>query len=33
MAPWKDTLSPDQIWEIIAFIRSLYRGDPAKVVW
>jgi cytochrome c(L) len=33
MAPWKDTLSPDQIWKIIAFIRSLYQGDPAKVVW
>jgi len=33
MAPWKDTLSQDQIWKIIAFIRSLYQGDPSKVVW
>jgi cytochrome c(L) len=33
MAPWKDTLSKDQIWKIIAFIRSLYQGDPSKVVW
>jgi cytochrome c(L) len=33
MAAWKDTLSPDQIWKIIAFIRSLYKGDPDKVVW
>ncbi len=33
MASWKDTLSPEQIWKIIAFIRSLYKGDPAKIVW
>ena len=33
MAPWKDTLSQDQIWKIIAFIRSIYQGDPAKIVW
>jgi cytochrome c(L) len=33
MAPWKDTLSQDQIWKIIAFIRSIYQGDPSKVVW
>lgn len=33
MAAWKDTLSPEQIWKIIAFIRSLYKGDPAKIVW
>jgi len=33
MASWKDALSPDQIWKVIAFIRSLYRGDPAKIVW
>jgi cytochrome c-L len=33
MAPWKDTLSQEQIWKIIAFIRSLYQGDPSKVVW
>jgi cytochrome c(L) len=33
MAPRKDTLSQDQIWKIIAFIRSIYQGDPAKVVW
>ena len=33
MPPWKDKLSPDQIWKIIAYIRSIYRGDPTKVVW
>ena len=33
MAPWKDTLSQDQIWKIIAFIRSIYQGDHSKVVW
>ena len=33
MAGWSDTLSPDEIWKIIAFIRSIYKGDPSKVVW
>jgi cytochrome c(L) len=33
MALWKDVLTPDQTWKIIAFIRSLYKGDPAKIVW
>lgn len=33
MPPWKDKLSPDDIWKVIAFIRSIYQGDPAKVVW
>jgi cytochrome c(L) len=33
MPPWKDKLSPDEIWKVIAFIRSLYKGDPAKIVW
>lgn len=26
-------LTPDQIWKIIAFLRTLYRGDPSKIVW
>ena len=26
-------LEPDQVWKMIAYIRSLYRGDPSKVDW
>ena len=33
MPPWEGKLTPDQIWKIIAFIRSKYRGDPSKIIW
>ncbi len=26
-------LKDEEIWKILAYIRSLYRGDPSKVVW
>jgi cytochrome c(L) len=26
-------LTPDQIWKVIAFLRTLYKGDPSKIVW
>jgi mono/diheme cytochrome c family protein len=26
-------LEPDQVWKMIAYIRSLYRGDPGKADW
>src|SRR5262249_17991276 len=26
-------LQDDEIWKIIAFIRSLYQGDPNKINW
>jgi mono/diheme cytochrome c family protein len=26
-------LKDDEIWKMIAFIRSIYRGDPAAIVW
>jgi mono/diheme cytochrome c family protein len=26
-------LKQDEIWKIIAYIRTLYRGDPAGIVW
>jgi mono/diheme cytochrome c family protein len=26
-------MEPDQIWKMIAYIRSLYAGDPSKVDW
>jgi hypothetical protein len=27
------TLPDDDIWKILAFVRSLYKGDPEKVNW
>ena len=33
MAGFADQLSADDTWKVIAFIRSKYRGDPAKVIW
>jgi cytochrome c(L) len=33
MPPWKGTLTAEQIWKLIAYIRSIYRGDPKNVVW
>ena len=26
-------LEDEQVWKIIAYVRSLYRGDPSKVNW
>ncbi len=26
-------LKEDEIWKIIAYVRSYYRGDPSKVPW
>jgi mono/diheme cytochrome c family protein len=28
-----DALKEDEIWQIIAFVRSLYKGDPSKINW
>ena len=33
MPPWKDKLSAGEVWKVIAFIRSIYKGDPSKIVW
>jgi len=33
MVGWSGSLDDDEIWKIIAFIRSRYRGDPDKVTW
>ena len=32
-AAFGSTLKDDEIWKIIAFVRSLYTGDPSKVDW
>ncbi|WP_324716623.1 quinoprotein dehydrogenase-associated putative ABC transporter substrate-binding protein [Carboxydochorda subterranea] len=33
MPAWGSHLKDDEIWEIMAYIRSLYRGDPKAVNW
>lgn len=27
------TLTDEQVWKIIAWIRSIYKGDPERIVW
>ena len=31
--PELGTLPEDHIWRILAYIRSLYKGDPSGIVW
>ena len=33
MPPYKAMVNDDQAWKLIAFIRSLYKGDPKKIAW
>ena len=33
MVSWSKDLDPEQIWKVIAYIRSLYQGDPNKIIW
>ncbi len=33
MPSLKDRLTEDEIWKIIAYVRSYYKGDPSKVSW
>jgi len=33
MPSFKDAIDDDQAWKIIAFVRSLYKGDPEMVKW
>ena len=28
-----ESMPEDEVWKILAYIRSLYAGDPAKVNW
>ena len=32
-AAFGGVLNEDEIWKIIAFVRSLYQGDPNKIDW
>ena len=33
MPPFKTLVTDEQAWKLIAYIRSLYKGDPAKITW
>ncbi len=33
MPAFKDVITDDQAWKIIAFVRSLYKGAPEAVKW
>jgi len=33
MPPFKTLMNDDQAWKLIAFVRSLYKGDPKKANW
>ncbi len=33
MPKFGQTLDEDQIWKLIAYVRSLYQGDPALIQW
>ncbi len=33
MVGWSADLDSDQIWQVIAYIRSLYLGNPKKIIW
>ena len=32
-AAFGGVLNEDEIWKVIAFVRSLYQGDPNKIDW
>jgi hypothetical protein len=27
------SLPDEQVWQILAYIRTLYKGDPSKINW
>ncbi|MFQ5658760.1 MAG: c-type cytochrome [Candidatus Methylomirabilales bacterium] len=33
MPPLGAAMKDDEIWKVLAWIRSLYKGDPSKVSW
>ena len=33
MVGWSKELDDDQIWKLLAYIRSLYKGNPKKIIW
>ncbi len=33
MVGWESELDNNEIWEIIVYIRSIYKGDQNKIIW
>lgn len=33
MPAYREVITDEQAWKLIAFIRTLYKGDPSKVAW
>ena len=33
MPSYKEAIDEDQAWKMIAFVRTLYKGDPTTVKW
>jgi mono/diheme cytochrome c family protein len=33
MPPFKSLLNDDQVWKLITFVRSMYKGSPEKISW
>ena len=33
MVGWEKDLTTEEIWKIIIYIRSIYNGDPNKIIW
>jgi cytochrome c(L) len=32
-AVFSNELTDDDVWKILAYVRSLYKGDPSKINW
>lgn len=33
MPSFGEVLEDDEIWKILGYVRSLYQGEPSKIVW
>ncbi len=33
MPAFAEIIDEDQAWKVIAFVRTLYKGDPEKITW
>ena len=33
MLPYGGVIGEDDAWKVIAYVRTLYKGDPGRVTW
>jgi mono/diheme cytochrome c family protein len=33
MPPFGKELTDDQIWQVLAYVRSIYKGPPSEINW